>query len=499
VRLRIGFLASALVVALALVSLSTLAAARAPGAQSVAPLTPFATPTGTGVRTYDLGDGNYVALVPAVGASPDAVDAHAAIDTWVDDLFGPDQCGDDLLPVSYNETIYGVGMWSSLLGFDLDFIPDDAVVKSATLNLYQMQSVGNFPALVYLRRIVEPWNCGFTWATRPDSVLYYLSSVYATTGWKAWSMTSIVQDYWRGKAFGESPNYGVELDPRSSGGADLYYIVDFWSSDAGGLEPYLRVDYALPTATPTNTPIPTQTPSKTLTATATRTRTPTPTRTRTRTSTAKPNTRLELPIIMLDWRAFGSDDFNHTTLDQRWMWNFNDPSRWSLSAYPGFLEILTDSGDVGLKNLALQYAPLGDFAISTRLLYLPVRNYEVAGIVLWQDRRNYLMLARGYADLASGGVGTGIYFFRTENGHRVGSDFGTSLPSVVEVYLRVVRQGNTYTGYYSLDGATWTLVGSHTPSAGVLLSRVGLTAAQDLAAGAMPADFDYFNFSAYAP
>lgn len=37
-----------------------------------------------------------------------------------------------------------------------------------------------------------------------------------------------------------------------------------------------------------------------------------------------------------------------------------------------------------------------------------------------------------------------------------------TIPMTVPVYLKLVRDGSTYTGYYSTDDATWTQVGTAT-------------------------------------
>ena len=281
---------------------------------------------------------------------------------------------------------------------------------------------------------------------------------------------------------------------------------------------------ATPTRTATRTPTTTSTPSRTptrtptRTATRTRTRTPTVTRTRTRTPTMSatatatftkrpthtpgpsptwvPGTakRLWLPILMTDYRPFGDDDFSAATLDARWWWVNPDPAKWSLTARPGFLRILTSSESVAGKNLALQNAPTGDYTVQTRLLFTPTTNYQKAGIVVYRDNANYLVLARQYCnEPAPTCVGNGIYFDRMEGGTGVGSNYALSTTKTGEAYLRIVKRGGTYTAYYSENGSTWTLVGAHTM--GVALPYVGLTAVRDLLDAQIPADFDYFDIA----
>jgi len=59
--------------------------------------------------------------------------------------------------------------------------------------------------------------------------------------------------------------------------------------------------------------------------------------------------------------------------------------------------------------------------------------------------------------------------------------------------LRLRREGTTYTGYYSEDGANWTVIGQHTSN--LTPFRVGLIAAQANEAETT-ADFDYFTIVA---
>ena len=282
-------------------------------------------------------------------------------------------------------------------------------------------------------------------------------------------------------------------------------------NDLGAAEISADFDYVRFGAVSFATPTPTVTRTSTASRTPTVTRTPTETLTPTSTFTPRPtNTpgpsptwvpgaapRMYLPILMKTHCGPCSDEFSGPGLAPCWSWVNEDPADWSLTAQPGFLRIFTDSGGVGSKNLAIQRTPSGDFDVRTRVLFAPTSNYQIAGVALYQDSANYLMLGRAYCDNAPPEcVGNGIYFDDVESGTLVGVNFAMPTAKMDEAYLRIVRQGNTYTGYYSEDGLSWTLVGSHTPAAGIVLSRVGLTATQDLADLRILADFDYFRFSA---
>jgi len=258
-----------------------------------------------------------------------------------------------------------------------------------------------------------------------------------------------------------------------------------------------------PTATIAWTPYgPSATPTATLTSTPTRTRTQTPTPTATgpsptptQTFTPRPPVPAwaRLPFVMKDYPPFGDDDFSGGSLDARWFWVNEDPEMWSLTARPGFLRLLTHPGRFPDKNVALQHAPLGDFRVDTRLLFTPTQNVQMAGLVLWQDSANYVVIVRAFCD-SGFCVGNGIYFDWVEGGAAGGHASIISTVKQGEAYLRLARQGAEISGYYSEDGATWTLVGSHTPAAGVVYTKAGLSAARDLADARIPADFDFFEF-----
>lgn len=75
-----------------------------------------------------------------------------------------------------------------------------------------------------------------TWNNKPSSSSY--TGYGAQTGITGWAVTSLVQDYWVGRNFGTSPNFGLELRGPESGN---YYLKRFYSFNAGSNRPYLVV------------------------------------------------------------------------------------------------------------------------------------------------------------------------------------------------------------------------------------------------------------------
>ncbi len=60
-------------------------------------------------------------------------------------------------------------------------------------------------------------------------------------------------------------------------------------------------------------------------------------------------------------------------------------------------------------------------------------------------------------------------------------------------WLKLVRDGTTYTGYYSTDGTTWKLVGSATLPPATATQDVGLFATAHSSGTTSEADFEDFT------
>jgi beta-xylosidase len=197
-----------------------------------------------------------------------------------------------------------------------------------------------------------------------------------------------------------------------------------------------------------------------------------------------------LAVCAASW----TDTFDGPTLDSRWFWLNEDPTHWSLTARPGFMRIIAQTG---MNNFLLQAEPAGDYIVETRVLFEPAYNIQRAGLVLIEDGENSLWLMRAFCSYGPPGCpGNAIYFDHGEGGVPVGGNFAMTTTSTDEAYLRIVRHGRAYTGYVSEDGVHWTLVGTHITGAGFAPVGVGVAANYTpLDAGEIPADFDYFTWT----
>jgi hypothetical protein len=190
-----------------------------------------------------------------------------------------------------------------------------------------------------------------------------------------------------------------------------------------------------------------------------------------------------------------TDDFSSSSLDGRWSWIREDATHWSLTDRPGFLRITTQDGTIFFsggdgKNLLLQSAPLGDFEIRTRVFFAPTENFQYAGLLVYDDDDNFVLLNRGFCSFC---IGSAIYF---------DSEIGGSPPapisapvSITDTYLRIQKAGAVYTASYSIDGNSWTVLGSHTNSS-LTPKMIGISASNSNAGAGtseIPADFDFFT------
>jgi beta-xylosidase len=185
-----------------------------------------------------------------------------------------------------------------------------------------------------------------------------------------------------------------------------------------------------------------------------------------------------------------TDNFEGSALDPRWSWAREDPTHWSLSARPGYLRIITQTGGIyesteKQKNLLLMPAPKGDFQIVTRCTIDPTENFQYAGLMVYQGRNNYVQINRAFTD------GDSFNFDIEANGTPINKRVPASATTF---YLRITKHGDTYTGDYSLDGEAWTTVGQGTAS--LVDPKAGICAANNLPdKPPIPADFDLFTLN----
>jgi beta-xylosidase len=184
------------------------------------------------------------------------------------------------------------------------------------------------------------------------------------------------------------------------------------------------------------------------------------------------------------------DEFDATTISrERWTIFQENPGTWRLAN--GRLLITMEDGDIheernDLHNLLLQYAPHGDFDVTTRVRVEPKRNYEQAYLTVWQDQHNFVKLSVIYDD---GKVGAEVAVERdVKNVNRT-----NDVPLGPDMSLRISKRGDTYRFATSVDEKQWTNVGE--PIEVKLIDlRIGIGATSPESNAGSPAAFDYVRF-----
>lgn len=203
--------------------------------------------------------------------------------------------------------------------------------------------------------------------------------------------------------------------------------------------------------------------------------------------------------INIDTPCPWHDEFDGALADG-WYWVNENPDKWSFN--DGFLRIYTSPYPSGGENLLLRSVAEGDFSIETRMFFTPDTNFQIAGLVIWQDAENFLQFGRAFCYFEGAPcVGNGIYFDKVLEGAGDPTNFATQIDNPfdpAEAYLRLERRGDMVRALYSHEGITWTEIGTHQlPPEGFHVNGVGLTSAQDFNTPDwdIPADFDYFELT----
>jgi WD40 repeat protein/regulation of enolase protein 1 (concanavalin A-like superfamily) len=194
------------------------------------------------------------------------------------------------------------------------------------------------------------------------------------------------------------------------------------------------------------------------------------------------------------WR----DDFDGSLTDG-WYWVKEDSSKWNLTETPGSLRIYISpyEKDGKIQNRLLRRITAKNFKIMTHVIFEPKTNFQFAGLTIYQDENNTLSFGRAFCDTPNVCVGNGIYFDYVSGGTWTGSNFGTSVGSPNDAYLRLERHDDVIRAFFSFDGLIWTEIGSHTIPSDFLVSGVGLIASGDYdkSDADIPADFDFFELT----
>lgn len=192
-----------------------------------------------------------------------------------------------------------------------------------------------------------------------------------------------------------------------------------------------------------------------------------------------------------------STDFTSGVLNQEeWKVKEEDKENWSVDKEG--LKITTQKGDIiqnqgGLKNLFLQEV-FGDWTLDTQLEFSaqPDQRYQQGAILVYQDDDNYIKLT------CEGSDGKTIVKMAGEQGGKSLTDNPSAAFEGTTLYYRLKKEGNSYTGWFSKDGAEYRELGSKTMD--LVNPRLGLMATNSNQGDAPAIDviYKYTDFSGNA-
>ncbi|WEK55042.1 MAG: Ig-like domain-containing protein [Candidatus Cohnella colombiensis] len=148
-------------------------------------------------------------------------------------------------------------------------------------------------------------------------------------------------------------------------------------------------------------------------------------------------------------------------LDTAWSWVRESQSDWATVPNNAYgMRLTTIEGSWGgnkPSNILLRNidpAEMTNFSITTKLNFDATNGYEYAGLIIYQDDGNAITFGRQ----ANGTPGVKqLRYSQIKNGAQTDKNY-TDDVAPGDVYLRIDKAGDTYTGHYSSDGETWTQV-----------------------------------------
>ncbi|WP_053377044.1 sugar-binding domain-containing protein [Paenibacillus sp. FJAT-27812] len=188
------------------------------------------------------------------------------------------------------------------------------------------------------------------------------------------------------------------------------------------------------------------------------------------------------------------DGFDAAALNEEWSVFKADNSKWSLTRKPGFLSLDTSAGDTfqgsnNLPNIFLKDAPAGDFVITTKV-EAPVRkNYQQAGLFLWQNEDNYVKL--GHVWDTDGSTGKSLETAYEKNAAYVKATNMANHPGFDTSYLQIRKIGNVVSTFF-WNGTAWKAAADPMT---VSLSnlKIGFYGLSSGDKTSIQANFDYFS------
>ncbi|WP_324650821.1 ThuA domain-containing protein [Georgenia sp. H159] len=192
------------------------------------------------------------------------------------------------------------------------------------------------------------------------------------------------------------------------------------------------------------------------------------------------------------------DEFDGTGLDGC-RWDVVRPDPAHMRVVDGHLELDATTGDIyggdngTPSNFVLQDLE-GDWTVETLVDAGELaEQYEQAGLIAYADDDNYVKLDMLTTNAAGSTLARGLEFRSEIDGTVQNPQPSASNLDQGVWYLRLQKEGDTFTGSYSADGESWTAFESLTNAAVAETGRIGLYAIGTASTANRTATFDYFR------
>lgn len=191
--------------------------------------------------------------------------------------------------------------------------------------------------------------------------------------------------------------------------------------------------------------------------------------------------QVEFTVEYVDVKALNSYDFTAMTQEEalaNWSIDREDANNWSFVEGEG-LKIKSQrnglyGGNSDCKNIFMLPAE-DSYAVEIKVSadQIPSENWQQFALLAVTDQENYVKMKYG----KDGGLGWQIL---AESGGNPGASHGGGLEvGTGPVWLRIVKNGNRYTGYYSTDGINFAKAGDTLTVDGLNTTHIGLAAYND--------------------
>jgi regulation of enolase protein 1 (concanavalin A-like superfamily) len=111
-------------------------------------------------------------------------------------------------------------------------------------------------------------------------------------------------------------------------------------------------------------------------------------------------------------------------------------------------------------------------------------------LIAYESNADFIQFGCAFCSSPQDCANDGLYLDVNVQGSNSDENFAIPATGVDTLFLRLRREDDTFTSYYSEDGSNWVIVGAY--SGAMNPSSIGLIAGRSTS-GSLPAQFDYFS------